>query len=58
MAPKEAAAWWTRVQEASPEERERIADKLEQHASQRGEGGGGGGRPRRRRRRRRPAGGE
>jgi poly(A) polymerase len=58
MAPKEAAAWWTRVQEASPEERERIADKLDQHASQRGEGGGGGGRPPRRRRPPRPAGGE
>jgi poly(A) polymerase len=68
MAPKEAAEWWTHVQEASAEERERIADRLDRHASRRSEGGGGGGsgsgsggggsgrRPRRRRRR--PSGGE
>jgi poly(A) polymerase len=59
MAPSEAAEWWTRVQQAGPEERERIGDRLDRNASQRGdESGGGGSRPRRRRRRRRPAGGE
>jgi poly(A) polymerase len=55
MAPQEAAEWWTRVQQADPAERERIAERLDRHASRRSEGGGSGGggghRPRRRRRR-------
>jgi poly(A) polymerase len=50
LAPPEMAAWWTRLQEASAEERERMAEELA------GEGGRGTPAPRRggRRRRRRP----
>jgi poly(A) polymerase len=57
LASPELAAWWTRVQEVSQTDRDRMADALLPQARQAGDGGGGGsggaGRrgPRRRRRR-------
>jgi poly(A) polymerase len=51
LASKELADWWTRVQEASQADRDRMADALGGPPRQAGEGGGGGSRrPRRRRR--------
>jgi poly(A) polymerase len=49
LAPREIADWWTRVQEASQSDRDRMADAM---GAQRPAGEGGGSRrPRRRRRR-------
>jgi poly(A) polymerase len=53
LAPKEMAAWWTRLQEVSAEERGRMADALAGETRASPAPGGSGG-PRRRRRRRRP----
>jgi poly(A) polymerase len=51
LASREIAEWWTRVQEASQTDRDRMADALGYAPRAAGEGGGGGGRrPRRRRR--------
>jgi poly(A) polymerase len=61
MAPKATADWWTRLQEVSPEERNRMVEQLErahgqQGGREEGEAGETDNGPRRRRRRRRPAG--
>ena len=50
LASPEIADWWTRVQEVSQTDRERMADALGGQRHPRGEGGGSR-RPRRRRRR-------
>lgn len=50
LASREMADWWTRVQEASPEEREQMAESLTGRAPQ-GDAPRGGARKRRRRRR-------
>ena len=51
LASKELAEWWTKVQEVSQTDRDRMADALgPSRPSGDGGGGGGGGRPRRRRR--------
>jgi poly(A) polymerase len=50
LASKELADWWTKVQEASQTDRDRMADALGGPPRQQGEGGGGSRRPRRRRR--------
>src|SRR6185369_1921495 len=48
LASKELADWWTKVQEVSQNDRDRMADEL--GGQPRNDGGGGGGRrPRRRR---------
>ncbi|HTT43252.1 MAG TPA: polynucleotide adenylyltransferase PcnB [Steroidobacteraceae bacterium] len=52
LAPPEMAAWWTRLQEVSAEERGRMADALSGEARP---PAGGGARRRGRRRRRRPS---
>jgi len=49
LASKELADWWTKVQEVSQTDRDRMADALGPSRPS-GEGGGGGRRPRRRRR--------
>jgi len=49
LADPQIAAWWTRVQEVSQTDRDRMADALGAQARPQGEGGGGR-RPRRRRR--------
>jgi poly(A) polymerase len=53
LASRDTAAWWTRLQEVSPEERERMVDEVSPSGPPKGPArrGGGG----RRRRRRRPA---
>jgi poly(A) polymerase len=50
LADPAIAAWWTRVQEASQTDRDRMADAMGTQPRPQGEGGGGGRRPRRRRR--------
>jgi poly(A) polymerase len=50
LADPEIATWWTRVQEVSQTDRDRMADSLVGQPRQAGEGGGGRRRPRRRRR--------
>jgi poly(A) polymerase len=51
LASKELAEWWTKVQEVSQTDRDRMADALNAQARPAGDGGGGGSRrPRRRRR--------
>ncbi|HET7810964.1 MAG TPA: polynucleotide adenylyltransferase PcnB [Steroidobacteraceae bacterium] len=50
LADPDIAAWWTRVQEVSQSDRDRMADAMGAQARPPGEGGGGR-RPRRRRRR-------
>jgi poly(A) polymerase len=50
LASKEIAEWWTRVQEVSQADRDRMADAMGVQPRQAGEGGGNRG-PRRRRRR-------
>jgi poly(A) polymerase len=63
MAHPETVNWWTRLQEANPQERMDMALALERARGSRGESTAGGdveqggedGRPRRRRRRRRPS---
>jgi poly(A) polymerase len=50
LASKELADWWTKVQEVSQTDRDRMADALGGQPRQPGEGGGGSRRPRRRRR--------
>ena len=50
LASKELADWWTKVQEVSQTDRDRMADALGGPPRQQGEGGGGSRRPRRRRR--------
>ncbi len=52
LAAKDIAEWWTRVQEATQTDRDRMADALAPHRPSGGEGAGTGRRgPRRRRRR-------
>ncbi len=53
LADPAIAAWWTRVQEASQTDRDRMADALGGQPRPAGEGGAGGGGRRRPRRRRR-----
>jgi len=53
LADPAIAAWWTRVQEVSQSDRDRMADTLASQPRAAGEGGGGGGGGRRPRRRRR-----
>jgi poly(A) polymerase len=50
LADPAIAAWWTRVQEVSQSDRDRMADQLGGQPRPAGEGGGRGRRPRRRRR--------
>jgi poly(A) polymerase len=50
LASREIADWWTRVQEASQTDRDRMADALGYAPRAAGEGGAGRRRPRRRRR--------
>jgi poly(A) polymerase len=51
LASKELAEWWTKVQEVSQTDRDRMADALNAQSRPAGDGGGGGSRrPRRRRR--------
>jgi poly(A) polymerase len=59
LASKELAEWWTKVQEVSQTDRDRMADALNAQSRPAGEGGGasGGGGGRRPRRRRRGRGG-
>jgi poly(A) polymerase len=57
LAPAEIAQWWTSLQEASSDQRGRMADALAGTAASPREGGRRGGRRRRRRRSARPAGG-
>jgi poly(A) polymerase len=52
LASKDTAAWWTRLQEVSAEERERMVDEVSPSGPPKGPARRGG---RRRRRRRRPA---
>ena len=51
LADPQIAAWWTRVQEVSQTDRDRMADALGEQSRGSSEGGGGSRRPRRRRRR-------
>jgi poly(A) polymerase len=51
LASREIADWWTKVQEVSQTDRDRMADALGGGQQPRGEPGGGGRRPHRRRRR-------
>jgi poly(A) polymerase len=50
LADPAIAAWWTRVQEVSQTDRDRMADQMGGQPRPAGEGGGRGRRPRRRRR--------
>jgi poly(A) polymerase len=55
LASPDMARWWTQLQEASPEARDKMLDALVPGAGPRKEGGRRGGRHRRRRRSSRPA---
>jgi poly(A) polymerase len=55
LASRDMAAWWTRLQEVSPDERARMADELSPHGGPPRPASSAGRRGARRRRRRRPS---